>query len=195
MMRVELTPVKYTRLFTPYANFIISFLLLKIVTGLYYSMCRFITVMGFLRLAREKNFEGPLQPCCRVTKLQTLQMLQNRAARIVPKKQFWYPSVDLTQSLNWLTVRDIIRSETAATVHKMPNGLVPEYLSDLFEKKSKRNVWTLRNIETDLSIPLRKIINRQRVTSFRGPKLWNNLELDVKQAPSLAIFKKRIKLL
>ena len=44
------------------------------------------------------------------------------------------------------------------------------------------------SIETDLSIPLRKSNNGQRAISFRGPKLWNTLELDVKQAPSLATF-------
>ena len=38
-----------------------------------------------------------------------------------------------------------------------------------------------------------KTNNGQRAISFRGPKLWDNLELDVKQASSLAIFKNRIK--
>ena len=103
------------------------------------------------------------------------------------------PSIGLIQSLNWPTVSDIIRGETATTVYKSLNGLVPEYLSSLFEKKSTRNVRELRNTETDLSITLRKTNNGQRVISFHGPKLWNSLELDVKQAPSLATFKRRIK--
>ena len=112
-----------------------------------------------------------------MTKLQTLQKLQNRAARIVTKSNFDTPSIGLIQSLKWPTVSDIIRGETATTVYKSLNGLVPEYLSSLFEKRSTRNVRELRNTETDL----------------RGPKLWNSLELDVKQAPSLATFKRRIK--
>ena len=127
-----------------------------------------------------------------MTKLQTLQTLQNRAARIVTKSGFDTPSIGLIQSLNWPTVSDIIRSETATTVYKSLNGLVPEYLSSLFEKKSTRNVRELRNTETDLSIPLRKTNNGQRAISFRGPKLWNQLEPDAKQAPSLATFKRRI---
>ena len=99
----------------------------------------------------------------------------------------------LIRSLNWPTVDDIIRSETATTMYKSLNGLVPEYLSDLFEKNSAPNVRKLRNTETDLSLPLRKTNNGQRAISFRGPKLWNQLELDAKQAPSLATFKRRIK--
>ena len=129
-----------------------------------------------------------------MTKLQTLQKLQNRAARIVAKSSFDTPSIGLIQSLNWPTVSDIIRGETATTVHKSLNGLVPEYLSILFEKKSTRNVRELRSTEADLSIPFRKTNNGQRAISFRGPKLWNGHELDVKQAPSLATFKRRIRL-
>ena len=128
-----------------------------------------------------------------MTKLQTLQKLQNRAARIVTKSNFDTPSIGLIQSLKWPTVSDIIRGETATTVYKSLNGLVPEYLSSLFKKRSTRNVRELRNTETDLSIPLRKTNNGQRAISFRGLKLWNSLELDVKQAPSLATFKRRIK--
>ena len=128
-----------------------------------------------------------------VTKLQTLQKLQNRAARIVTKSRFDTPAMALIRSLNWPTVNDIIRSETATTMYKSLNGLVPEYLSDLFEKNSTRNVRKLRNTDTDLSLPLRKTNYGQRAISFRGPKLWNQLEPDAKQAPSLATFKRRIK--
>ena len=104
--------------------------------------------------------------CCMVTKLQTLQKLQNGAARIVTKSSFDTPSIGLIQSLNWPTVSDIFRSETATTVFKSLNGLAPEYLSSLFEKKSTRNVREPRNTETDLSIPLRKTNNGQRAISF-----------------------------
>ena len=78
-------------------------------------------------------------------------------------------------------------------MYKLLSGLVPEYLSGLFEKKSTRNARELRKTETDLSIPLRKTNNGQTAISFGGSKLWNNLELDVKQAPTLATFKRRIK--
>ena len=73
------------------------------------------------------------------------------------------------------------------------NGLVPEYLSNLFRKRSTQNVRKLRNTDTDLSLPLGKTNNGQRAISFCGPKLWNQLELDAKQAPSLVTFKRRIK--
>ena len=70
---------------------------------------------------------------------------------------------------------------------------VLEYFSNLFVKDSTRNVRELRNTETDLSLPLRKTKSGQNAISFRGPKVWNQLALDLKLAPSHAIFKKTLK--
>ena len=99
----------------------------------------------------------------------------------------------LILSLKWLTVSDIIRSETAIIMYKSLNGLVPEYLSNLFVKNSTRNMKNLRNTENDLSLPLRKTYNGQKAISFRGCNLWNNLELNIKQAPCPTVFKKTFK--
>ena len=100
----------------------------------------------------------------------------------------------LIHSFNWPTLSDIIRRETATIIYKSISGLVPEYLSNFqtLSKNSSQNVRERRNTETDLSLPLRKTKNGQRAISFRRPKLWNHLELDLKQAPSLATFNKTI---
>ena len=76
----------------------------------------------------------------------------------------------------------------AAAVYKSLDGLVPGCLSGLFEKRSTRGVGELRDAGTGLSMPLRESNNGRGAMSFRGPKLWNTLELDVRQAPSLAAF-------
>ena len=108
-----------------------------------------------------------------MTKLQTLQKLQNRAARIVAKSSFDTPSISLIQSLNWPTVSDIIRGKTATTAYKSLNGLFPEYLSSLFKKRSTRNVRELKNTETDLSMPFRKL------TMDRGLYLFVDLSFGI----------------
>ena len=53
-----------------------------------------------------------------MTKLRTLHKLQDQEARIVTKSSSDTSSMDLIQSLNWLFVSDIIRSETATTVYR-----------------------------------------------------------------------------
>ena len=56
------------------------------------------------------------------------------------KSSFDAPAMPMIRSLNWRTVYDIIRSEIATTMYKSLNGLVPEYLSNLFVKKSTQIV-------------------------------------------------------
>ena len=72
------------------------------------------------------------------------------------------------------------------------NGLVPTYLSDIFLKNSSRGTVKLRNSEFDLRIPLFKTRNGQKSFSYRGVNVWNSLEPEVKQAPSLFAFKLRL---
>ena len=99
----------------------------------------------------------------------------------------------LIHNLKWPTISDIIRSETATTMYKSLNDLAPEYLSTRFVKNSSRNIRQLRNTETDLFLPLRNTSNGLRAISFRGSQLWNQLDYDLQQAPSLATFKQRLK--
>ena len=77
-----------------------------------------------------------------VTKLSTLQILQNRSART--KRRFDTPAMALIRSLNLPAVNNIIRNLTAITVYELLSGLVPEHLSNLSEKKLAGN---LRNRE------------------------------------------------
>ena len=85
--------------------------------------------IGFLKYCRKflprnklsKIYRGIVEPhfrfcysvwgCCWVTKLQTLQEVQNRTARIVTKSSFDTPSIGLIQSLNWPTINDTLKAK------------------------------------------------------------------------------------
>ena len=167
--------------------------------------------IGFLKYSRKflprntlsKIYRGIVEPhfryCCSVwgscgvTRLLTLQKLQNRAARIVTRSNFDSSAKPLIHNLKWPNINDIIGSETATIMYKSLNGLVPEYLSKRFIKNSTRRIRQLRNTDTDLLLPLRKTSNGQRGISFRGSELWNQLDYDLKQASSLATFKRTLK--
>ena len=47
----------------------------------------------------------------------------------------------------------------------------------------------LRNTATDLQVPLMKTCNGQQAFSFRGARVWNHLDSEVKQASSFKAFK------
>ena len=166
--------------------------------------------IGFLKYAKKilpqetlsQIYSGIVEPhfryCCSVwgscgeSRRLTLQKLQNRAARIVTNSSYDAPADALIQRLNWPDIAEIIKRETATIVYKSLNGLVPTYLSDIFLKNSSRGTVKLRNSEYDLHIPLFKTSNGQKSFSYRGVNVWNSLEPEVKQAPSLFAFKLRL---
>ena len=118
------------------------------------------------------------------TRLQVLQKLQNRAARIVTNSSYDSSASAWIKTLNWPTVVDMINFETACMVYKSINDLAPDYLSEMFTKNSAYSRKNLRNTATDLQVPLMKTCNGQRAFSYRGAGVWNHLDLEVKQASS-----------
>ena len=143
--------------------------------------------------------EPHLRYCCSVwgacggTRLQVLQKLQNRAARIVTNSSYDSSASALIKTLNWPTVADMIKVETACMVYKSINDLAPDYLSEMFTKNSAYSRKNLRNTATDLQVPLMKTCNGQRAFSYRGAGVWNHLDLEVKQASSFKAFKDAVK--
>ena len=74
----------------------------------------------------------------------------------------------------------MIKQETATIVFKSISGLALTYLSTLFTRNSTGDIVNLGNSETDLLAPRMKTSNDQIAFSFRGPKVWNELEHEVK---------------
>ena len=120
---------------------------------------------------------------CGETRLLTLQKLQNRAARMVTSSSYVASADALIEKLNWPTISEIIKRETATMVYKSLNGLVPMYLSNIFSRDSTRDTIYLRNSENDLRVPLFKTANGQKSVAYRGAHLWNNLESEVQKHP------------
>ena len=130
--------------------------------------------------------------CCNESKLDVLQKIQNRAARIVTSSPYDASAAPIIQNLGWLTISNLVRKETATLTYKSLNLLAPDFLRKLFEKCSDDRERFLRSSETDLKIPLLKTINGQKAFSYRGPKLWNGLQRATKLAPSLKTFKEQL---
>ena len=128
--------------------------------------------IGFLKYAKKfvpketliQTYRGIVEPhfryCCSVwgsfgeTRLRALQKLQIRAARIVSNSSYDTSATLLIKTLKWLTVTDMIKSETATVTYKAITGLTPSYLSNMFTKNTDRDIdINLRNAANDLYIP------------------------------------------
>ena len=131
--------------------------------------------------------------CAGDTILQKLQKIQNRAFRIVTNSPFDEASLPLISQLGWLNIREMVDFEIATMVYKSLHGLAPPYMQDMFHKLSDCRKRVLRSTETDLEIPRYKTSNGQHSFLYRGVTVWNQLSPKIKTAPSLAIFKNRLK--
>ena len=130
--------------------------------------------------------------CCGESKLNSLQKIQNIAARIVTNSPYDAPAAPLLQSLGWLSIKDLLKKETAMFTYRSLNSLAHQYLPELFTKCSKSNGLNLCSSETNLQIPLLSTFIGQNTYCYHGAKLWNELSREAKLAPSLKTFKKSI---
>ena len=148
-------------------------------------------------------YKGIVEPhfnhCCSVwgscgtTRLNKLQRLQNRAARIVTDSDFDTSAAPLIQDLGWPTIEQLIHRETSTMTYKCLNQLAPAYLSGCFSKLSDSHTRVLRNSGTDVHIPRMRTSNGQKCFAYRGVKVWNDLDSETKLASNIQCFKSRLK--
>ena len=106
--------------------------------------------------------------CCSESKLDVLQKIQNRAARVVTGSPYDASAALIIQNFGWSTIGNLVRKETATLTYKSLDSLAPNHLRKLFAKCSDERERFLRSLETDLKIPQLKTINGQKAFSYRS---------------------------
>ena len=131
------------------------------------------TLINLYRSIIEPNFTF----CCSVwgscgaSKLDMLQKLQNKAARIVTNSPIDASAAPLLQRLGWPSVQKLINKEIGSMVYKSLNSLAPRYLSDLSVRLSGVHPREFRNSKTDLAIPMLRTGNGQKSFAYRRASL------------------------
>ena len=76
-------------------------------------------------------------------------------------------------------------------MYKVKNNLSPSIIAELFEQRNEN--YNLRN-NNPFTIPaVRTVQHGSESISFLGPKIWNILPDNIKNAESLNVFKTKIK--
>ena len=116
-----------------------------------------------------------------------LQSVQNATVRIVcGKSKFDRTSLTpLYESLHWLKVRERIVFKVCLIVHKCVWGIAPESLKVMITLANPR---TLQLVEKRFCSEYGR-----RAFSRAGPKLWNNLPLNLRMEKDTDAFKKLLK--
>ena len=128
------------------------------------------------------------------TNTKRLLKLQKRAARIILNANYDTASSYMFEILDWSTITERHNYNKAVLIYKALNNLTPTYISDLLTPMSQSHKRTLRS-STDGSLA----VPRSRTAMFDGsfscsaPRLWNDLPECVRSAPSLNVFKKKVR--
>ena len=102
-----------------------------------------------------------------------LQILQHKAARTIAKLRYDEANhSDLLTKFGWLSVRNIIKLDTAVFVHKEINNLHPEQSDSPFQMLDCLYSYNTRSVSNNnLFIPRGKTQNFQKTVIFRKQDL------------------------
>ena len=139
---------------------------------------------------------SPLWNTCDKILNDKLQILQNRAARVITGARYddRIRSSDLLEGLGWdnLHVRRA-KSKSNILMYKILNeNCSPCLRESLVRLRELNGGHNLRNQETDLALPKPKTNFLKRSFKYSASMRWNNLPLDAKRATSLSQFKRSI---
>jgi len=103
---------------------------------------------------------------------------------------------DTLASSHWLRALQRIKFKLAVTGYRGIHGTAPRYLSDLLHRVS--DITSRRRIRSstssELVIPLSRLVTvGDRSFAVAGPRLWNTLPEDITSAPSLLVFRRKLK--
>ncbi len=121
-------------------------------------------------------------------------MVQNAAARLLTGAKKHDHITPILASLHWLPVSFRIQFKIVLIVFKALNGQAPSYISDLISFKSTSKPLRSAN-KVILCVPRSRLkFKGDRAFAVAAPRLWNQLPPDIKSAPSISVFKSRLKM-
>ncbi|KAF7244472.1 VWFA and cache domain-containing protein 1 [Varanus komodoensis] len=127
--------------------------------------------------------------------VRTLQLVQNRAARLLAGMGRYAHMTPVLRQLHWLPIEARAQFKVLIMAYKALNGLGPGYLNERLRPYMPDR--PLRSAgESLLREPsmkeIRRVSTRRRAFSAVAPNLWNSLPKEVRLAPSLLVFRRQL---
>lgn len=129
---------------------------------------------------------------CNNTDIDRLQIIQNRAMRIILKCDRDASRIWMMEQLNWMSIAQKIKYNILIMIYKIRNGLAPEYLRDFIIETGQVHGRETRN-NRELRLPKYKTEKRKKSIFYEGIKMFNELPKETKQATNLCKFKRLCK--
>ena len=129
---------------------------------------------------------------CSCYLLKFLQVLQNRAARLVTKLGWFTPVKTLLLQCGWLSVHQLVKFHSLVLVYKFRQDRRPRYFCDKFNQEFSRETRLAGEGGIRKTTTLKRTLTQNSFIP-RSIDIWNKLPQDTRQAKNLNIFKKRLK--
>ena len=142
-------------------------------------------------LAPHFDYSDVIWGTCTITSHHRVQIMQNRAAKIITGATRYDSSTEALNALKWYTLKDRYNFHLATTMYKIMNDHAPNYLVNRFNVKYSG--YDLRGFK-NLSIPKPNTDFKKRSISYCGATIWNSLPTDVKSKCNVSTFKKYYKI-
>ena len=151
---------------------------------------KFLASLKHRREVAQSIFQSALTYCILAwggtskANIESLQVLQNEAARIVLKQPRRAHREHMYSSLHWLTVNQQVVFNRILAVYNIRRTKEPEYLADYFLRE---------NIRGNIIVPNTALTLYKKSFVIHGSELWNLLPRRLKHENSSLIFKKELK--
>lgn len=125
--------------------------------------------------------------------IKRIQLLQNSAARLITHTRKFDHITPVMYSLHWLPVSERIEFKVLLITYKCLHGRGPDYLCDMIKPYVPPR--PLRSGEKYEIVDYGKVNNYYggRAFASAAPRLWNNLPIHIRSAPTLVNFKSTLK--
>ena len=116
--------------------------------------------------------------------MKEIQLLQNKAARLVCRAPPRSNRSDLYEKLGWLTINQMVCYYTLISLFKIRSSNDPEYLAKQLNNSG-------RNGRIKTNNPRLTMVSNS--FCYRGPRQWNSLPSAIQNQVKLGPFKKLVK--
>ena len=126
----------------------------------------------------------PLFGGCEKFETEALQVMQNKAARLVTHLPLRTSRKVIFDEISWLTVNQLIFYHSSLSTYRVRQNKEPEYLSNLMTRDSR----TGKIIISNTSLTLAK-----KSFSFRGSAQWNSMPDEIRKSAKISQFKLKLR--
>ncbi len=128
--------------------------------------------------------------------LSRLQSVLNAAARLVCSKRRSEHITPVLRDLHWLRVPERVAFKLCSLVYRSLDGTAPPYISGLIrcstDYEPRRRLRSADTRELVVPVVRRKTLG-DRSFAVNGPQLWNKLPVALRNSPSFAVFRRKLK--